>query len=107
MPNTCHLRGHTDAHRQLDLTLGAQGNTCRRKIFLQGPKLHTHLGCRRRSRQSNDKLCPVLSTSSSANNVRQSVGAILARVIPVTEVDKWQPQSKLQQHQQQIPSNAG
>ena len=43
MPNTCHLRGHTDAHGQLDPTLGAQGNTCRRKIFLQSPKPHAHL----------------------------------------------------------------
>jgi hypothetical protein len=107
MPNTCHLWGHTDSHRQLDLTLGAQGNTCRRKTFLQRPKLHTYLGCQRRSRQSNHKLRPVLSTFSSTNNVRQSVSAILARVIPVTEVDKWQPQSKLQQHQPQILSNAG
>ena len=59
------------------------------------------------SRQSNNKLRPVLSTSSSTNHIRQRVAAILARVIPVTEVDKWQPQSKLQQPQQQIPSNAG
>ncbi len=38
---------------------------------------------------------------------RPFISPIPARVIPVAEVRKWQQQPKLQQHQQQIPSNAG
>lgn len=36
--------GHSDAH----LTFGPQGNTRRRKILLQRPKLHKYQGSRRR-----------------------------------------------------------
>jgi len=54
------------------------------------------------------ELPPALSTSPSTNIVGPSVSCIPARVIPVTEVAKWQHQPKLKQRQQQrIPSNAG
>jgi len=63
-----------------------------------------------RLRQSDcgHELQPALSTSPSTNYVGLSACCIPARVIPVTEVDKWQHQPKLKQRQQQpIPSNAG
>jgi hypothetical protein len=55
----------------------------------------------------NHQLRPALSISPSTNNVYPSVSPISGRVIPVTEVHKWQQQPKLQQHQQQVLSNAG
>jgi len=47
------------------------------------------------SADSNHKLPPTLSISPSTNDARRSVSCIPGRAIPVTEVYKWQQQSKL------------
>jgi hypothetical protein len=110
MPNTCHLRGTAMHTVSLTPLSPPQGNTRRRKIFLQGPKVHKYL-------RMSAPFPPIQSQTSPrsfyfpCNKLpRPSISCIPARAIPVTEVFKWQQQPRLKQRPQQripIPSNAG